>query len=746
MAKNKDFIGFTFNGRHSSEFNIYSVSDGSRYQDSLVPSPIDYAEQIPGGVGQSYFGSDIDIKEFPLSIAYDKLTEIQVRELRNWLAPDAIGELIFDERPYKTYTAKISASPSLSFICFDRYNKESGKKERVYKGEGSINFVCYYPLGIVSGEKKELNWYREQIDDKIYRSIGGNSSTLSYELKDKEITVLEKIKGKTIETGTGEKGPDNPYTLAGVKPTTLTVCGKNLLDQAAPRYGVVYSSATPYVISLTPLDDGAFPLSTNQASRGYGYLLPCRAGTIYTAQIANGRSTDAVLIGEYTTREAATDRTNCLGRAGSQGGVTRQCTYTAQGDGVLLVQIASVWRAGEDVTYTFTGTEDAQLETGSTVTGYEPYQGQTVMLPELDPLYGNEEAADEYDAATGIQTRRWKRLELDGTENWLITMGEFATAESAMFRISGVYDGLTPVGIGTEGPAVCTHLPTQTGLELRNNGAIGIAVWDSASLGLIFRPPYTTVEDWKAYLAAQKAAGTPVTVAYQLATPVVTKIEEVSLSSLVSSMNDSNLIMNINPEYFNYFTDSIANISLRIYGAKYANVDEWAVSTGMLEDLSSPIQYNKFDSETGRYGAKLYNPGDKETGFKIIFRKTDSELSEQKFWLENSISTIPNEDSKNSFTISARSTSTEENTKLYGTVSEEEKFVANTAGYIEINTNNNTITFTYIDVDNEQKTIPAYFLLKKGFMFKIPITTTGMMYANTEGISELKIDYDYLYY
>ena len=152
MAKNIDFVGFTFNGRHSSEFNIYSVSDGSRYQDNLVPSPIDYTEQIPGGVGQYYFGSDIDIQNFPLSIAYDNLSELQLRELRQWLSPSIVGELIFDEEPYKTYTAKISDSPSLTYICFDRSSSNEVSNKRVYKGEGSINFVCYYPLARVSGE------------------------------------------------------------------------------------------------------------------------------------------------------------------------------------------------------------------------------------------------------------------------------------------------------------------------------------------------------------------------------------------------------------------------------------------------------------------------------------------------------------------------------------------------------------------------------------------------------------------
>ena len=50
MAKDTDFIGFSFNGRHSSEFNIFSVSNGSRYQESLIPSSSDYTEKIPGGV------------------------------------------------------------------------------------------------------------------------------------------------------------------------------------------------------------------------------------------------------------------------------------------------------------------------------------------------------------------------------------------------------------------------------------------------------------------------------------------------------------------------------------------------------------------------------------------------------------------------------------------------------------------------------------------------------------------------
>lgn len=166
---NTDFIGFTFNNQRSSDYNIYSVSDGSRYQEDLVPSPIDYSENIIGGVGQYYFGSDIDSKEFSLSIAYDNLSEKQIRQMRKWLSPNAIGDLIFDERPYKVYTAKISDTPNLEFICFDAIDDE-GNKKRVYKGEGSINFICYNPLAKArtitlsdgSVAPADIKWYQDQ--------------------------------------------------------------------------------------------------------------------------------------------------------------------------------------------------------------------------------------------------------------------------------------------------------------------------------------------------------------------------------------------------------------------------------------------------------------------------------------------------------------------------------------------------------------------------------------------------------
>ena len=60
--------------------------------------------------------------------------------MRQWLSGDGIHDLIFDELPYKVYSAKVTGTPQLKTLCFDKDGA------RVYKGEGAIQFTCYYPF------------------------------------------------------------------------------------------------------------------------------------------------------------------------------------------------------------------------------------------------------------------------------------------------------------------------------------------------------------------------------------------------------------------------------------------------------------------------------------------------------------------------------------------------------------------------------------------------------------------------
>ena len=72
-----------------------------------------------------------------------------------------IHPLVFDEAPYKTYMVKTSSIPTLKFICFDNITKNNGEivVNRVYKGEGSLQFIAYFPFARCT--KKYLSEYTD---------------------------------------------------------------------------------------------------------------------------------------------------------------------------------------------------------------------------------------------------------------------------------------------------------------------------------------------------------------------------------------------------------------------------------------------------------------------------------------------------------------------------------------------------------------------------------------------------------
>lgn len=199
-----DFTGFTFGNWHSTDLEtglvtVLRVSGGDRYDEELFPEMKDRTVEIAGVNGEYYFGSDYGTRKIEIEIAYDSLTEVQFRKLRQIFGTKDIKSLIFDERPYKKYMAKIESPIELSYVCFDEPIKTIGeeqdgiryirttrtvpgaevdtaivgtstvdstsgttevvekekitpfvidrsKTQRIYKGEGKITFICYFPF------------------------------------------------------------------------------------------------------------------------------------------------------------------------------------------------------------------------------------------------------------------------------------------------------------------------------------------------------------------------------------------------------------------------------------------------------------------------------------------------------------------------------------------------------------------------------------------------------------------------
>ena len=135
-----DYMGFTYNGTHSSDLGIVRTSDGSRFNENLLPTMQDKTVQIPGGDGTYYFGSYYTQKPFSIPFAFDGLTEEEFQNLKCHFGDKKVHDLIFDEKPDKIYRAKVTGTATIKHIPFD----EDGTT--VYKGEGTIQFTCYEPF------------------------------------------------------------------------------------------------------------------------------------------------------------------------------------------------------------------------------------------------------------------------------------------------------------------------------------------------------------------------------------------------------------------------------------------------------------------------------------------------------------------------------------------------------------------------------------------------------------------------
>ncbi len=152
-----EYIGFTYNGVHSSELGIMRVSEGSRFNENLLPTIQDKTAQIPGGDGTYYFGSYYTQRQISISFAFEGLTELQLERLREFFGDKKPHFLIFDERPYKAYYAKVTGTTVIKHIPFSE-----GSTNRVYKGEGTIQFTCHQPYAVCT--KKFLIEYPDSIE------------------------------------------------------------------------------------------------------------------------------------------------------------------------------------------------------------------------------------------------------------------------------------------------------------------------------------------------------------------------------------------------------------------------------------------------------------------------------------------------------------------------------------------------------------------------------------------------------
>lgn len=153
------YLGFTFDGQHSSDFGLLVVSDGSRYHQSLSSEFSDYTNTVAGYQGSYYFGTQIGNRSWEILCAFDSMTAQMRNKLQNWLYPNKVGWLVFDETPYKKYLVKLASPISLSYIPFDFHSKRGdiAYQREILKGEAQISFMSVFEFGEYNEEYEREN-------------------------------------------------------------------------------------------------------------------------------------------------------------------------------------------------------------------------------------------------------------------------------------------------------------------------------------------------------------------------------------------------------------------------------------------------------------------------------------------------------------------------------------------------------------------------------------------------------------
>lgn len=316
------------------------------------------------------------------------------------------------------------------------------------------------------------------------------------------------------QAGTGEPSPDNIRPISGRDAVKVERCGVNLLDvsRVAENNNCTVDGSTIHVVDTS--------------GWGASYILLARkypAGT-YTIQIdadaanhgrfllrgydANGNMVDASIlpgmIGYDTTYNVYYKSTTLYPYNPS--GTHKVITFTVQGAAYFQVGLAGAISPDE----TSADFKNFALVPGSTPpTAYTPYRGDTLALALPSTVYGG-----TVDAVTGEGEHKWGLVTFDGSEAW--TIGGLAADKRDWYYVSPkIVDAINEMP--KSGNEICSHYPHYD-VSNNNTGKGCALVWSAFRVRWGDIIPENT-DAWKSYLAAQAAAGTPVQIAYKLATP-----------------------------------------------------------------------------------------------------------------------------------------------------------------------------------------------------------------------------------
>lgn len=326
-----------------------------------------------------------------------------------------------------------------------------------------------------------------------------------------------KAMWEPAQEGTGTPSPENIRPIKGRDSVTVDRCGENVIEFLSTE-----DSSSDIKIAVDA--EKNITLNGTLAGKGNITIGTCRlhwvAGKTYTMYIKKVGGSASLGSGDGITFAYALFSTDYNHYFRGDTNSTNLDVYIARDVALVeteLVFMLQCWRKG--TVFNNFKFQIEVVEGTTTPSTYAPYNGQTNTLTLPETVYGG-----DVDAVSGEGQETWKTLTLDGTEEWNswgINAHNPAITGFYTYDIND-YDAKNTKGI-------CSHLetPNQDVWGGRNAG-IGLATVGSSRY-FMFSMLTSSIPDisaghevasLKAYLAAQNAAGTPVQIAYKLATPM----------------------------------------------------------------------------------------------------------------------------------------------------------------------------------------------------------------------------------
>lgn len=270
-----------------------------------------------------------------------------------------------------------------------------------------------------------------------------------------------------VQEGSGEPNPENIRPISGRDSVKVERCGENLLPHIFDR---IPDTVTKDGLTIVKTPKGTIHVSGKKTETNWTDLFRIVLEESERVEMPAGTYSWGSGVGLTTDK-----------------GNLHVSPFTTDTPRIITGAYAAVNTAG-----TYNKDYIPALVAGSEKpTKVEPYTGQTATLTLPRTIYGG-----EVDAVTGDGQETWQAKSFNGTENWAL----YDDGSSAKFFYTADYtvDG-EPLD------TICSHFRK--------------AAFTRGTIIRVYTSVFTDLDAYKDYLTAQYAAGTPVQIAYKLATP-----------------------------------------------------------------------------------------------------------------------------------------------------------------------------------------------------------------------------------